>query len=133
MQYARIGVRVVATLIDTTILFVAFYIVAALTGQTTESGFDLTGMPFFLAVAVFFAYYVVLEALSGATVGKLAVRLRVVKEDGSAIGWRESLIRNLLRIVDGFVLYLVGLILVMTSAKRQRLGDRVAETVVVRR
>ena len=109
-----------------------FYLVASLTGQTTDGGFDLTGWPFVLALAVFFAYYIVPEAQWGATPGKRVVGLRVIREDGAVIGWRESIIRNVLRIVDGFVLYAIGVILILTSAKRQRLGDRVAETIVVR-
>jgi uncharacterized RDD family membrane protein YckC len=45
---------------------------------------------------------------------------------------QAALIRNILRIVDGLFVYLVGAILVWKSDKRQRLGDRVAHTVVVR-
>jgi len=74
-----------------------------------------------------------LEATQGATLGKRILGLRVVKIDGSPIGWSESIIRNLLRIIDGLFAYLVGAILIWTSPQRQRLGDRVAKTVVVRR
>jgi uncharacterized RDD family membrane protein YckC len=77
--------------------------------------------------------YIVAEARFGATLGKLAVGLRVTLEDGSRLDWRASLIRNLLRIVDGFAFYLVGAVLVWTSPRRQRLGDRVAATLVVQR
>ncbi|MBW3666803.1 MAG: RDD family protein, partial [Actinobacteria bacterium] len=59
---------------------------------------------------------------------------RVVMEDGSPVDWRASTIRNVLRVVDVLPLfYLVGAILVWNSDRRQRLGDRVAGTVVVRR
>jgi uncharacterized RDD family membrane protein YckC len=74
-----------------------------------------------------------MEATLGATLGKLIVKLRVVEEvGGSPIGWRAAVVRNVLRIVDGILLYLVGFILVCTSKKRQRLGDKVAGTVVIR-
>ena len=132
MHYAGVGSRAVATIVDSIVMFVVFFAIAAATGQTTEEGFELTGVPFFLATGVYFLYYIALEALSGATLGKRIVGLRVVREDGGGIGWRESVIRNLLRFVDGLFLYLVGAVLVWTSAKRQRLGDRIAETVVVR-
>ena len=78
-------------------------------------------------------YYIVLEATQGATLGKMALGLRVVKIDGSPISWRESIIRNVLRIIDSLFGYLVGAILVWNSPLRQRLGDRAAGTVVVRR
>ena len=77
-------------------------------------------------------YFIVMEATQGATLGKMALGLRVVKVDGSPISWRESIIRNLLRIVDGLFAYLVGAILIWNSPLRQRLGDRAAGTVVVR-
>ncbi|MFL5661319.1 MAG: RDD family protein, partial [Ktedonobacteraceae bacterium] len=69
----------------------------------------------------------------GATLGKMVVGLRVVKLDGSPISWSESVIRNLLRIIDGIFFYLVGAIFVWTSPRKQRLGDRAASTVVIRR
>jgi uncharacterized RDD family membrane protein YckC len=69
----------------------------------------------------------------GATLGKMLLRLRVVKTDGTPISRSESIIRNLLRIIDGLFYYLVGAILIWNSPLRQRLGDRAAKTVVVRR
>ncbi len=133
MNYAGVGVRFVATVIDTAILLPVFYALAVMTGSTTESGFELTGVPFFIALAIGIGYYVVLEALRGATVGKMVVGLRVLKDDGDSVSWSESAIRNVLRVVDGLFFYLVAAIFVWTSDKRKRLGDRVAGTVVVRR
>jgi uncharacterized RDD family membrane protein YckC len=80
-----------------------------------------------------FGYFIVLEATQGATLGKMALGLRVVKTNGAPITWADSLIRNLLRIIDGLFGYLVGAILIWSSPLKQRLGDRVAHTVVVRR
>jgi uncharacterized RDD family membrane protein YckC len=76
-----------------------------------------------------------MEATMGATVGKLATGLRVVQvDDGSSISWPASVIRNILRLVDGLPgFYLVAAILVWTSQKRQRLGDRIAKTAVIRK
>ena len=61
--------------------------------QVIEQQGQVIGPDFFLAVLAYFVYYIVLEARFGATVGKLALRLRVVKADsGAPIGWRESVI-----------------------------------------
>jgi uncharacterized RDD family membrane protein YckC len=135
MNYTKVGLRAVATIIDIIILFVIGYVIALFTGGTTGAGFQLTGLPALLWFIVCFGYYVVLEATLGATIGKLPLGLRVVEVDsGSAISWQASLIRNVLRIVDGLPLfYLVGAILVWTSDKGQRLGDRVAKTAVIRK
>jgi uncharacterized RDD family membrane protein YckC len=113
------------------VYFILAWIIAAATGGTTAGGFELTGTPAFISFILFLAYYVGLEASRGATLGKMLMGLRVVKEDGSAVDVQAALIRNILRIVDGFFFYLVGAILVWKSDRKQRLGDRVAHTVVV--
>jgi len=56
------------------------------------------------------------------------IGLRVVKEDGPASTGRPRC-AHLLRIVDGLVLLLVGAI-VCDLGKKQRLGDKIANTLV---
>lgn len=61
------------------------------------------------------------------------MKMKVVREDGSPCRLGPSVIRNILRIVDILpFLYIVGMVLIARSGKKQRLGDRVAHTVVVR-
>jgi uncharacterized RDD family membrane protein YckC len=57
----------------------------------------------------------------------------VVKEDGSALDMRSSAVRNVARIVDAFpTLYLVGFAaMYLVGEDRQRVGDLVADTLVV--
>lgn len=88
-----------------------------------------------LFVAVFFIewfYPTIFEAHAGATPGKQVMKLRVIMEDGTALTWRASLVRNLLRTVDFLpAMYLVGMISSICNAKFQRLGDIVANSIVV--
>ncbi len=128
-----VGLRAVAAIVDGVILFALGYGLALVTGGTKDGGFELTGGPFFIWLVVAIGYYVVLEARNGDTVGKKLVGLQVVKLDGSAITMRESVVRNVLRLVDGLFFYLVGAIVVWSSKQNQRLGDRLAGTVVRRR
>ena len=77
--------------------------------------------------------YSVQEALFGATWGKLVAGLRV---DDAENGLRPTIgmvvVRNVLRVVEYYpILYLVGSVAAMTSPRRQRLGDRLAGTLVV--
>ena len=131
---AGIGVRGVEALIDLIVVLVIFYLVALATGHTIDGGFDLPTGPTLVGLVLCLAYFIVLEALLGATLGKLATNLRVVREiDGAAIDWSAAIIRNLFRLIDGFVLYLLGFIVICATSKRQRIGDLVAGTVVVRR
>ncbi|MBO0796596.1 MAG: RDD family protein [Ktedonobacteraceae bacterium] len=123
-QYAGVGIRFVAILIDSILIGVLAAIV--------ESLFANTSMSSVTAAVVMFAYFIVMEAMWGATLGKMALKLRVFKTDGTPIGWQESAIRNLLRIIDGLFFYIVGAAFAWSSPMRQRLGDRAASTVVVR-
>lgn len=133
MQYVGVGRRAVAVIIDMIIFFIVGYVIALFTGGTTSAGYQMEGGPVFLLFLLTLLYYVVLEATLGATLGKMLLGIRVAKMDGSPISWSASLIRNILRIVDGFLFYLVGAILVWQSPLKQRLGDRIADTVVVQR
>ena len=133
MEYVGVGLRAVAILIDMVLLFVLGYVIALATGGTTGDGFNLQGGPFFIWLFVTLGYYIGMEGQFGATIGKRAVGLKVVKQEGGApLDWQAAIVRNVLRLVDGLFFYLVGAILVWTSDKKQRLGDRVAGTVVVR-
>jgi uncharacterized RDD family membrane protein YckC len=133
MERVGLGLRTVATIIDTALLFVVGYVMAVFTGSTTDGGFRLTGGPAFVWLLVALAYYIVLEAQSGATLGKRLVGIKVVRLEGDApIDMQASIVRNVLRLVDGLFFYLVAAIAVIASKDKQRLGDMVAKTVVVR-
>jgi uncharacterized RDD family membrane protein YckC len=131
MDYKGVGIRFVAVFIDGIVLFVIGYIIALFTGGTTATGFEINGGPAFLTFAIWLAYYIGLEGTRGQTLGKMATGIKVVMADGSPVTMQAAVIRNALRIIDGFLFYLVAAILVWNSSTRQRLGDRVATTYVV--
>ena len=90
-----------------------------------------------ISVIVFVGYPVTLETLTrGRTVGKLALGLRVVRDDGGPIRFRQALVRGLTWFfVDFFVFGFAGAVAVFTSlasAKGKRVGDFLAGTVVIR-
>jgi len=128
VQYVSVWPRCGAVVIDMFILTVSLNLMLQLIFLPKAA---LMGA--ILYVILYFGYFIVMEAMWGATLGKLLFRLRVVKTDGSPISWSDSVIRNLLRIIDGLFAYLVGAILIWNSPLHQRLGDRAAKTVVVRR
>ena len=85
-----------------------------------------------LEVGFSFLYYGVLTGLAGATLGKFATGIRVVKEDGSVVGVGRSLVRWILFLVDGpLTLFLCGIITSATSRGHRRLGDMAAGSYVV--
>jgi len=131
MQGVGVGRRAVAIIIDMIVLGIVGWVLALGMGGASSEGFNLSGAPALIWFLIAMAYYVVMEVQMGGTLGKLALGLKVVKEGGEKVDWQASIIRNLLRIVDGFFFYLVGAIVVWTSKKKQRLGDIVAHTLVV--
>lgn len=134
-----VAARIVAHLIDLVFLIMAFALMGNMVGSRlgglTESGFNLNGAPALLIMLLtgvaFFLYLVLFEGGFGTTVGKLFLGLRVRNTDGSRCGFGQAMVRNLLRIVDAFPLYLTGLITTLATKKKQRVGDLVAHTIVV--
>jgi hypothetical protein len=69
---------------------------------------------------------------NGRTLGKLLLKMRVVKVDGSPVHWSNYLVRWMLRLVDIWIfLGAIGILSILFSEKRQRLGDAAAGTVVI--
>jgi uncharacterized RDD family membrane protein YckC len=87
---------------------------------------------FILGVLVWIMYPALTEGLWGATVGKMALGLQVIREDGSPAGFGAAFVRALLRLVDGILIgCLPALILIAITDKKQRLGDLAAHTLVI--
>jgi hypothetical protein len=87
-----------------------------------------------LPLLVYIGYDVLFETLgSGRTPGKRATGLRVLRADGGAEDGVASLIRNVLRLIDGLPLsYVPGIVSILATKRNQRLGDLAAGTIVVR-
>ena len=94
-----------------------------------------TGLYLLALFVVTWFYPVICEVvLNGATLGKKALKLRVVHVDGTPVGLPASLVRNLVRFADFFPLfYGVGLVTCLLNDDSRRLGDLAAGTVVVHR
>ena len=142
VEYAGVPLRFVAVLLDAVIVFFpAGIIFGLLTGggytQTgngyTNAGINIEGKAFWVFLLLGLGYYVVCEGGTGATLGKRMVGIQVIGEDGEDLTLGAAVVRNLLRVVDCLFFYLVGAIFALTSAQGQRLGDRAAHTLVVRR
>lgn len=82
---------------------------------------------------IILAYFIIMEAYVGWTIGKRILSVRVVDRKGNNIGFQKSVIRNLLRVVDGLPIFnLLGIILIVFWVDGQRFGDRIAKTYVIR-
>ncbi|WP_158056255.1 RDD family protein [Halorussus halophilus] len=129
---ARIGAQIIDNVLMLVIFFGAVFLYMAV-GSATGSEGVFTGFGFLLGGGVALFYRFFLEGYwDGYTVGKKLFGIKVVKEDGRPCSYGASFGRNLLRIIDGMFYFAVGFIFMAMSDERQRLGDRVANTVVVR-
>jgi uncharacterized RDD family membrane protein YckC len=142
MENAGVPLRFVAVLLDAVVVFFPAGIIVGLlsgggyteTGNgSANAGINVGGNAMWLLLALGLGYYVLCEAATGATLGKRMVGIHVIGEDGEQLTFGASLVRNLLRLVDCLFFYLVGGIFALTSSRGQRLGDRAAHTLVVRR
>src|ERR1700737_1344591 len=107
-----------------------FSTVSSPAGYTTTS----TGVPWPVLSLLGLLYFMLPEALFGATPGKFLYRLRVVRLDERPLTLRDILIRNSMRLIDYLpLLYLVGGLSVLATRGSQRLGDLAAGTTVVYR
>lgn len=143
IHYAGLWPRFLALLADGLFFWACFFpITRVVKGVWIMSPSDhrwayglLVTDPLCLAfLIVMFLYFVALEGLAGATLGKWLVGLRVIRADeGGQPGLARSALRNILRLVNGLPAFnIVGIVLILRSPQRARFGDRIAGTRVIR-
>ncbi|HTX70713.1 MAG TPA: RDD family protein [Thermoleophilia bacterium] len=153
VEYASLGMRFAAVVIDTLVLFGLLILVmtvyvfvlvsqgridpndpAAAQELSRQIAASSNAQVDLLLFAALFVYYLVLEAIFSASIGKLVLGMRVVMRDGGARATGLAVvIRNLVRIPEAMLLYVPAGVSYLASPRRQRLGDHAARTVVVRR
>lgn len=140
-QVAGIGSRFQAALIDTLLiallLVVVNFLIAFISGQMPDglpslSGWVLAACGLF-NFALLWGYYILFELIwNGQSPGKRKVGVRVVRRDGTPVTLTESIIRNLIRLIDFLPFaYGIGVIVMFFDGQSRRLGDLAASTLVV--
>lgn len=124
-----VGARIGAYLVDSIVSILAVVALGAGFGALTRS----RTVVILVVLLVSWSYFIVFEALFGQTPGKRLFGVVVVGDlDGAPCGWLASFLRNFFRVIDGIGGYVLGLVAMLLSDRRQRIGDRAARTVVVR-
>ena len=143
-QLTGIGSRLVAGFVDHMLIAGVYLVLIIVLMIAYSANFNaafsffrrasMWAVAFLLLVlfAVYWGYFVFFELRSnGRSPGKKSAKIRVVKAGGGPITFTDVAIRNLLRIVDGIMLYAVGGVCMFVTRKGQRLGDLAAGTVVI--
>jgi uncharacterized RDD family membrane protein YckC len=130
--------RFVSAIVDILIqivLLVCVSIVLAFAGTGAGVGSGLAVLLWaVISFAVITFYDVFFEVFrSGRTPGKRLNGLRVVRSSGHPVTFLTSAIRNVIRPIDFLPsAYLLGAIVILATRKNQRIGDVIADTLVVR-
>jgi len=127
--------RATALILDWLVVVVAFFVmiwalsvVFAISDDAVGAAVGLVGL-----LAVFVGIPVTVETLTrGRSLGKLAMGLRVVRDDGGPIRMRQALIRGLLGFFEIYLAYgSIAIIASLSNRRGKRLGDHLAGTYVV--
>jgi uncharacterized RDD family membrane protein YckC len=140
-EVVGIGSRFMAAVVDT-LLIAALQLVVNLTLLLLTGGMArVSDGPAWIAAVLglvsfglLWGYYIFFEMLwNGQSPGKRWVGLRVIRTDGAPVSLTESIVRNLVRLVDFLPLfYGVGVVTMFINDQARRLGDLAAGTLVVR-
>jgi uncharacterized RDD family membrane protein YckC len=136
MRLAKVASRSLALALDLGVqlflMIVGTFVVVGVAVQVDDALAAALTLVFFLAVIL--GYPVAFETLTrGRSLGKMALGLRVVREDGGPIRFRHALVRGLLGVVEFWLSGgAIALITSLASARGKRVGDFLAGTVVVR-
>jgi membrane protease YdiL (CAAX protease family)/uncharacterized RDD family membrane protein YckC len=132
VEYATLSRRLLAALIDNLTWFIFFgFFLGDLIAFLGDESPEAAGIVLFLFFSFWFNYFAFSEWRWGQTIGKNATGIEVRAIDRSPrLTFGQASIRNLLRLVDFFV---VGWVMIASGGRHQRLGDKAAQTVVLRK
>jgi uncharacterized RDD family membrane protein YckC len=134
--YAGFWIRFGAFLIDFILLGIVGGIIGFVIGMATggtggETGFA-EGISAFIGFVIGVAYFVIMESSERqATLGKLAVGVKVTDMNGARISAGVAAIRYFSKMLSSIIL-LIGFIMVAFTPKKQGLHDIIAKTLVVK-
>lgn len=134
-KIASVGERILAFLIDITVLSVYYYVVELITAamdMAISDNWTVFGLHQFLLIPLFFYSFYMHILFNGRTLGKYIMKTRVVMIDGSPVHWSNYLTLWMLRLIDIWMFVCsIGILTIIFSEKRQRLGDMAAGTIVI--
>lgn len=128
-QYASVIERGIAVFIDQLIIVVPILLLGFIMRSISK---DINWILFELLASFLYLIYVcVWEAKDGQTLGKKVLKIKVIMENGQSCTVRAAIIRNISRSIDHFLGIFLILLISLTS-KKQRIGDMLAHTIVVK-
>ncbi|MDI1255160.1 MAG: RDD family protein [Flavobacterium sp.] len=136
---ASLGERILATIIDLLVqvayLIIVFWLIFNVMGlgdavNDWDRWSQAAIIIIFMIPVTFYTLFME-SVFEGQTLGKMAMKIKVVKIDGYQASFGDYLIRWLFRLVEIWTTYVLGLIMIIVSSKSQRLGDMAAGTALI--
>lgn len=138
-RYAGFWTRVVAYLIDSLLLITVQSVLSLLINLTIGMlGIATDGDPAINTVIWLFgavlsiSYAVFFTGYCGQTPGKMALRIKVIRSDGSPINYARAALREVPGKFISSILFGIGYLMVAFDSRKQGLHDKIADTYVVK-
>jgi uncharacterized RDD family membrane protein YckC len=135
LQYelAELRERIIAFAIDLIIVLFTIWLLAMVFFSTVTSE-TTRNILVFVLIFIFVFYSIAFEVFNnGQSIGKMAMRIRVIKASGGKASFPDYAARWVFRMVDVYLSAgALASILITSSAKAQRVGDIVANTAVIK-
>lgn len=134
-ELADLRDRAAAFLLDQMILALSILLLSAVFFGWLDLKGTVATVFSFIVFGIYLFYSLAMETLNnGQTVGKMAMRIQVIKTVGGQAQFADYAARWVFRLVDiFFTLGTIASILVTSSASGQRIGDIVANTAVIKK
>ena len=132
MDYASRWLRFFAWIIDGVVIAIVMFILwlAGLVGADSVEDFGASdGL---VNALVTFAYYVALTSAFGATLGKMALGMRVTDADGNRPGFGAVVMREVVGKIVSALVILIGFFWILVDDRRQGWHDKIGGTFVVK-
>jgi uncharacterized RDD family membrane protein YckC len=131
LNYAGFWIRFLAYLLDVIILQVFLYLFGMILGMVLGGADTVQLIATVVSFVLALGYEIFFIGKYGATPGKMALKLRVVRADGSPVGYGLAAGRYLSKILSALIL-LIGYIMAAFDEQKRALHDRICDTRVVR-
>jgi len=138
-SYAGFWVRVLAYLLDSvllitvqTVLSLLINLTIGMLGIATEGDPAINTIIWLFGAVLSISYAVFFTGYCGQTPGKMVLRIKVIRTDGSPINYGRAALREVLGKFISSILLGIGYLMVAFDSRKQGLHDKIADTYVIK-
>ena len=132
LQYATPVQRIFELIIDIIVFWAVFFFYLFVFNMDENGSINFFQTLFSWPVLLYWViYFPLIEGHFGQTLGKRLMKIRVAPVSGGELEMWQSFVRRIFDIVDLLFFGLVGILVMSRSDINQRVGDKVAKTIVI--